>query len=128
MLRYLSIENFALIDRSEIDFAKGLNVLTGETGAGKSILLDALQLLAGARASLDAVRDPARPAVVQGIFEVPDDRLAQVNAALDERGIDTAGNDLIVRRLVRAEGRGRAYINGAVVSVATLARDCRSES
>ena len=102
MLRFLSITNLAVIDRLELEFAPGLNVLTGETGAGKSILVGAVGLLVGERASAELVRTGADAATVQAIFEKPD------------------GSELVVRREVTAQGRSRAFLDGAIVTTAGL--------
>jgi DNA repair protein RecN (Recombination protein N) len=102
MLRFLSISNLAVIDRLELEFAPGLNVLTGETGAGKSILVGAVGLLVGGRASAELVRTGSEAAAVQAIFEKPD------------------GTELIVRREVSAQGRSRAFVDEALVTSAAL--------
>ncbi len=102
MLRFLSINNLAVIDRLELEFAPGLNVLTGETGTGKSILVGAVGLLVGGRASAELVRTGAETATVQAIFETP------------------GGGDLIVRREISAQGRSRAFVDGAIVTSAGL--------
>jgi DNA repair protein RecN (Recombination protein N) len=102
MLRFLSINNLAVIDRLELEFGPGLNVLTGETGAGKSILVGAVGLLVGGRASAELVRTGADAATVQAIFEKPD------------------GGELIVRREVSAQGRSRAFVDGAIVTSTAL--------
>jgi DNA repair protein RecN (Recombination protein N) len=102
MLRFLSINNLAVIDRLELEFASGLSVLTGETGAGKSILVGAVGLLVGGRASAELVRTGAEAATIQAIFEKPD------------------GAELIVRREISAQGRSRAFVDGAIVTSAAL--------
>jgi len=106
MLRFLSVRNLAVIDRLEIEFEPGLNVLTGETGAGKSILVGAVGLLVGGRASADLVRTGEETAAVEAIFET------------------TTGTDIIVRREVSAQGRSRASIDGALVTSAALRDLC----
>lgn len=120
MLRTLSIRNFALIDRLEIDFGPGLNILTGETGAGKSILVGAIELVLGARASSDVVRTGASRADVQAIFSVEhvSDGLATV---LDRHGVELDESELILSRTVTIEGRSKAYAAGQLVSVSALA-------
>jgi len=102
MIRYLSVTNLAVIDRLELEFGPGLNVLTGETGAGKSILVGAVGLLVGGRASADLVRTGEETAAVQAVFEQPD------------------GVELIVRREISAQGRSRAFVDGALVTSAAL--------
>ena len=102
MIRFLSINHLAVIDRLELEFAPGLNVLTGETGAGKSILVGAVGLLVGGRASAELVRTGEETATVQAVFETPD------------------GGEMIVRREVSAQGRSRAFVDGALVTSAAL--------
>ena len=119
MLTQLSIQNILLIKACEIPFAAGLNVLTGETGAGKSILLDALGLALGERSDASLVRSGETQASVTAEFFVPAD--AAVNALLRE--LDLAVEDaLILRRSLQADGKSRAFVNDAPVSVATLKR------
>jgi DNA repair protein RecN (Recombination protein N) len=120
MLETLRIQNYALIDEMEIDFREGFNVLTGETGAGKSIVVGALNLVLGARAERDAVRDGADRAKVDAVFRVrkPSPRLAALLKELDA-GLDN--DELLVSRLVTADGRSRAYVGGNLVPVSVLA-------
>ncbi len=101
MLRYLSIEHLAVIERVEIDFDAGFNVLTGETGAGKSILVEAVGLLLGGRASSELVRTGEDTATIQALFEVD-------------------GTEVIVRRELTAQGRSRAFVNGALATAGAL--------
>src|SRR5690242_9100401 len=103
MLRFLRVQHLAVIDEVEVEFEPGLNVLTGETGAGKSILIGAVGLLLGGRASGDLVRTGEDTATVEAIFE-------------------NAGEELLVRREVTAQGRSRAFVNGTLVT-ATALRD-----
>jgi DNA repair protein RecN (Recombination protein N) len=102
MLRFLSIRNLALIDHLELEFDPGLNVLTGETGAGKSILVGAVGLLVGGRASADLVRTGEDTAAIEAIFEKPD------------------GQEVILRREISAQGRSRAFVDGALATSAAL--------
>jgi DNA repair protein RecN (Recombination protein N) len=106
MLRFLSIRHLAVIDRLELEFEPGLNVLTGETGAGKSILVGAVGLLVGGRASSELVRTGEETATVEAIFDTPDRR------------------ELIIRREVSAQGRSRASVDGALVTTAALRELC----
>jgi DNA repair protein RecN (Recombination protein N) len=119
LIETLRIENVAIVERAELEFGAGLNVLTGETGAGKSIVLGALALLAGARASSEAIRDGADEAVVEAVFSTQ--RLPELEAELAQRGIDVADHELVVRRSVTRGGRSRAQLGGQLVPVATLA-------
>ena len=107
-----------LIDRLSLDFAPGLYVLTGETGAGKSILLDALGLALGARGDSGLVRHGATQAVVTASFDPPDEALV---AVLGDSGLEVEpGEPLIVRRLVKADGGSRAFVNDQPASAALL--------
>ena len=117
MLSTLSIRDVVLIDRLELSFRSGLNVLTGETGAGKSILLDALGLALGVRADSALVRHGAGQAVVAAAFELAPGHPAL--ALLAEHGLD-GDESLFLRRVLGADGRSRAFINDQPVSVALL--------
>ena len=107
MLRNLSIRNYAIIDELEIEFENGLNILTGETGAGKSIMVGALKMILGERASMESVRSGARKAVIEGIFDKS--QTPQLTAILSEYQIDTAP-ELIMRREISTQS-SRAFIN-----------------
>ncbi len=119
MLTELRIKNFAIIESVTLPLAPGFNVLTGETGAGKSIIVGALGLLVGERAASDLVRTGAERATVEGVFEVSD---ADLIAALDARGIETDDGTLVLKREVTSNGaRARAWINGSPVTTGALA-------
>jgi len=123
MLATLSIRNFVLIDSLDIEFSNGLCVLTGETGAGKSILLDALSLAIGARADASQVRSGARSenrASITATFELPDDHAILDRLTEHDIELPVDGDPLILRRTLRSDGRSRAYINDQPVSVGTL--------
>src|SRR5512137_1567296 len=109
MLTHLQIRDFAIVEAVEVEFAGGFTVLTGETGAGKSILVDALMLAVGGRADSGAVRHGAERAEVSATFVVTGNRRAL--AWLDEQSIAHEG-ECQLRRVVGADGRGRAYVNG----------------
>lgn len=117
MLLELRIANLAVIEQLSIHLESGLNALTGETGAGKSIIVGALSLLLGERASADLIRAGAPKAVVEGVFDVASRK--DILAALAEQGIEANEGLLILRREVAVEGRSRAWVNGAA-STATL--------
>src|SRR5688500_2311471 len=102
MLRFLRIRNLAVIEAVDVEFEPGFNVLTGETGAGKSILVEAVGLLLGARASSDLVRTGEPQASIEAIFETAD------------------GQELIVRREITSQGRSRSFINGALATAGAL--------
>src|SRR5688572_4344943 len=119
MLSELRIRNFALIDRLSVQLGPGLNVLTGETGAGKSIIVGALSLLLGERASADSVRPGAQRARVEGVFDVS--AKPALRALLNDHGIDNADDLLILRREVAVEGRNRAWVNGSAATASLLA-------
>ncbi len=119
MLTSLRIENFAIIDHLEVDFGSGLVTLTGETGAGKSILLDAILQLMGGRADATMVRSGADRANVEGAFTLSPEVRAEVNPILEREGLDDEG-DLLLAREIRKEGRSIARINGRSVSGALL--------
>jgi DNA repair protein RecN (Recombination protein N) len=119
MLRRLSLRDFVIVDELELDFAAGFTVLTGETGAGKSILIDALQLALGTRADAAVVREGAARADILAEFEAPPALAAVLAPWLDEGGFD-AGDALLLRRTVDAQGKSRAWINGSPATVAQL--------
>jgi len=122
MLKELSIKNFAIIDQLRVEFAPGLNVLTGETGAGKSIVVDALSLALGERATVDLIRTGFQEAVVEAAFELNNRIAADITTALSEQGIEMdPGGDLIVRRVLSSSGKNKVYINGSLANLATLA-------
>lgn len=117
MLLQLKVENYAVIDSVEVEFGPGLNLLTGETGAGKSILIDALALLLGERASSDCVRHGAEKAVISGVFEAESSAGARI---LEENGIDAHSEQLILRREITTAGKGRVFVNNQAATVTVL--------
>ncbi|MFL5319128.1 MAG: DNA repair protein RecN [Myxococcaceae bacterium] len=117
MLLGLRISNFAVIDEVEVGFGSGLTVLTGETGAGKSILVDALSLLLGGRSDGDVVRAGSEEAIVEGTFA----RTPELAARLEQLGLPD-DDELLIRRVVGRGGRGKAYVNGSLVTVGVLSR------
>ena len=117
MLKRLSISNYALIDQLEIDFEKGLTIITGETGAGKSIILGALSLILGERADSSSIRDKERKTVVEATFDIEDYAL---EFFFRDNDLDYFDDELIVRREINPNGRSRAFVNDGVVGLATL--------
>src|SRR4028119_1378774 len=121
MLKSLNISNFAVIRYLSMEFHQGLNVLTGETGAGKSIIVDALSLLLGARASTDVVRTGEKVALVEGIFELEGINEQRVKSELSSLAVEIADDEyLTIRREVQLGGRNRIFINDRSVTLATL--------
>lgn len=120
MLETLRIENFALIEALEIDFTPGFNVLTGETGAGKSILVGALQLVLGARASSDVVRQGAARAHVEAVFRIKPQQ-TRLFTLLEENEIDVEDGELLLGRSISSDGRSKAYAGGRLIALSVLA-------
>ena len=120
MLRLLSVTNFATIEQLEMELAPGFNVLTGETGAGKSIIVDALSLLLGGRADGGMVRSGARQSRVEGIFLLNSDLVHKINVALDEHEIDGGEEEMILTREVNLDGRNTCHVNGRIVPLRML--------
>lgn len=117
MLKRLSISNYALIDQIEILFDQGLTIITGETGAGKSIILGALSLILGERADSSSIRNKERKTVVEAVFDIKDYNL---KSFFQENDIDYYEDELIARREINPNGRSRAFVNDGVVGLATL--------
>src|ERR1019366_5339319 len=123
VLLELRVENYAVIDNVAVEFAPGLNLLTGETGAGKSILIDALALLLGDKASTDTIRHGTDKAVVSAVFEAESNAL---DAVLEANGLDSNSDSdsddgqLILRREIATGGKGRVFVNNQPATVAVL--------
>jgi DNA repair protein RecN (Recombination protein N) len=120
VLSELRLENYAVIDNVVVEFASGLNLLTGETGAGKSILIDALGLLLGDKASSEVIRTGAERAVVSAVFESEGAALAAIEEILESNGLDAEDASLIVRREIAPGGKGRVFINNQPATVSVL--------
>ncbi len=120
MLAELRLENYAVIDNVVIEFAAGLNLLTGETGAGKSILIDALGLLLGDKASSDVIRTGTERAVVAAVFESDGTAARSIEGILETNGLDGENGSLILRREIASGGKGRVFINNQPATVAVL--------
>ena len=120
MLLELTIENFAIIPKLHLNFHKGMTALTGETGAGKSIIIDAMGLLAGSRGSNDYIRQGAEKCLLEGLFEMP--QQASLQTLLDELGIESKEDYLIVQRDMSLSGKSVCRVNGRIVTLANLKR------
>jgi DNA repair protein RecN (Recombination protein N) len=117
----LRLENYAVIDNAAVEFASGLNLLTGETGAGKSVLIDALALLLGDKASTEIIRTGADRAVISAVFESAGSSEAAIDKTLEHNGLDKSEDgSLIVRREISASGKGRVFVNNQAATVAVL--------
>jgi DNA repair protein RecN (Recombination protein N) len=118
MLKRIRIQNFAIIDEVVLELGGGLNIISGETGAGKSLLMDALALLLGGRSSADLIRSGAEEAVVEALFEVRPG--SAVEAALEAQGLSAEDGELILRRIVPRSGKNRIFLNGHLANVSSL--------
>jgi DNA repair protein RecN (Recombination protein N) len=116
----LRLENYAVIDNVAVAFASGLNLLTGETGAGKSILIDALTLLLGDKASTEVIRSGADRAVISAVFEIESGAAKTVARILEENGLDSESDSVILRREIAPGGKGRVFVNNQPATVAVL--------
>jgi DNA repair protein RecN (Recombination protein N) len=116
----LRLENYAVIDALTVEFAPGLNLLTGETGAGKSILIDALTLLLGEKASSEVIRSGADRAVIAAVFEIESGAAKLVSRILEENGLDSENESVILRRELSTSGKGRVFVNNQPATVAVL--------
>src|SRR5262245_39669932 len=116
----LRLENYAVIDNLAVEFARGLNLLTCETGAGKSILIDALALLLGEKASSDVVRSGAEKAIVSAVFEPDGAAEKAVAQVLENNGLDSEEDSLILRREISVTGKGRVFVNNQPATVSVL--------
>ncbi len=123
MLLELSVENLAIVDRLELSFGPGLNVLSGETGAGKSILVDALALMLGGRATSDLVRAGENQGVVSAVIDLGESELARKR--FEEKGFELKSPEVLIRRMIGRSGRGRVTIDGQIATVALLAEVTR---
>jgi len=118
MLKELRIKNYAIIDELSIDFKAGLNILTGETGAGKSIIIESLGLILGERASDESIRSGEDSAAVEAVYDIS--KIKNIKEKLSESGIETENNELIIRRQISRSGKNRSYINNSAVNLSLL--------
>lgn len=119
MLQSLLIQDFALIEHTEIDFGAGLNIITGETGAGKSILIGALNMVLGERAQTHVIRSGKKQAIAEAVFVLNDSLKGRLDAIVEEESIELEGKELILRRQIKSAG-SRAFINDQPVSIQLL--------
>jgi DNA repair protein RecN (Recombination protein N) len=122
VLETLRIKNLAVIDSAEVPFQPGLNILSGETGAGKSIVIEAISLLLGSRASAELVRTGCDEALVEGLFDIRE--IAWIRPRLERLGLEIAGDELLVRRTVHRSGKHRIHINGQLATLSILQQLC----
>ncbi len=122
MLQTLALRDFVIVDQLELDFAAGFTVLTGETGAGKSILLDALGLVLGERADSSQIREGSQRAEISALFHIDGSQVEHFNQWLDGQGfpIEEGGQSLLLKRTIESNGRSRAFLNGSVATLAQL--------
>ncbi len=122
MLQNISLRDFVIVDQLELDFSAGFTVLTGETGAGKSILLDALSLVLGERADSSQIREGCNRAEISALFRIDAEQVQHFSQWLDEQGfpVEDGGQSLLLKRTVESTGRSRAFINGSVATLAQL--------
>jgi len=122
MLQTISLRDFVIVDKLELDFAAGFTVLTGETGAGKSILLDALSLVLGERADSSQIREGSNRAEISALFRIDPEQLEYFSRWLNEQGfpMEDDGQTLLLKRTIEGNGRSRAFINGSVATLAQL--------
>jgi DNA repair protein RecN (Recombination protein N) len=121
MLRHLRVTNFAILSDVAIELGDGMNVLTGETGAGKSLIVEAVNLLRGGRASADIPRAGTDEAVVEAIVAIPEDLAARVAGVIEGAGASAGDAEVVIRRVIQRGGRSRTYVNGALTTLARLA-------
>lgn len=122
MLETLKIKNIAIIDSAEIQFKNGLNVISGETGAGKSIVLEAISLLLGSRAHAELIRSGCDEAIVEGLFNIKE--IPWLHERLERLGFSKEGDDLLIKRVVHRAGRHRIYVNGDLATLSALQDLC----
>ncbi|MBC7690410.1 MAG: DNA repair protein RecN [Methylotenera sp.] len=123
MLETLKIKNIAIIDSAEITFKAGLNILSGETGAGKSIIIEAISLILGSRANIELIRSGCDEAVVEGLFSTKN--ISWINARLEKLGFESDTGELLIKRSVNRNGKHRIYINGSLGTLSALQELCQ---
>ena len=120
MLERLLVSNLAIVEKADVEFSRGLNVLTGETGSGKSVIMGAVALVLGARADSSALREGEGESKVEAVFDVSD-KAKEVNGVLAEAGLpECDGGELIIRRVLSATGSGKVWVNDSRTTLSTL--------
>jgi DNA repair protein RecN (Recombination protein N) len=117
MIKELILKSFALIDELSIQFSKGFNVLTGETGAGKSLILHGIELLLGAKPSFEEIKSDSTYSLIQGVFEIKNEKIINY---LKEKGIEIENSEIIIKRVITKDGKSKIYINGEIVPLSLL--------
>ncbi|MCB0348816.1 MAG: AAA family ATPase, partial [Bdellovibrionales bacterium] len=118
MLQHLQVKNFAIIDSVQISFKDGLNIISGEAGAGKSILLRSLSLLMGGKSTQDMIRSGAEQATIEGLFDIS--KRSDIQEKLSSLGIDSDEKTLIVKRIFQSSGKGKVFINSSLSTLNDL--------
>ena len=118
MLAEIRLQNFAIIDDISINFGDGLNIITGETGTGKSLIIDAINVILGDRFTAGHAKFPGKEAVVEALFEIPPD--GRVAGNLEKSGIACPGAELVIKRVLTEKGKNRIYVNGSIVTLGVL--------
>jgi len=118
MLLGLTLKNFAIVDDISVNFGKGLNIITGETGAGKSIILDAINFILGDKASTDIIKSGKEEAHVEALFDISENMT--LTDRLNSLGIQSAGSELLIKRIITSKGKGRVFINGSIATIGML--------
>ena len=120
MLKSITIKNFALVESVEVEFSPGFSVITGETGAGKSVFLGAMAMMLGQRSDVKAIREGADRCVIEGCFDIS---AFSLQSFFEENDLDYCSGDCIIRRELSATGRSRAFVNDTPVAVSVL-KEC----
>src|SRR5262245_50685621 len=121
-LEVLRIKNIAIIDSAEVRFKRGLNIISGETGAGKSIVIEAISLLLGSRASVELIRSGCDEAVIEGLFDISE--IPWMGERLHKSGFESQAKEFLIKRTVHRAGRHRISVNGELATLATLQKLC----
>src|SRR3989304_4708094 len=114
MLLELTLRNFAIIDELTVNFGEGLNILTGETGAGKSVIVDAINLILGEKASTDLIKSDKEEALIEALFGISKKR--ELKDKLISSGLESKGDEVVIKRVIPRAGRSRVYINGSIAT------------